>query len=538
MGNHISYETRTCEADLGAQGRIKGLQFDHKSRRYAGVPYALPPVGGRRWRKPCALPSGYAYGDTEHRPYDATSFAPPCWQKTFSSAAEQSDAVAAYSEDCLRLNIWTPVPEEGGEGQKWPVYVWLHGGWFQMGDPSQDSGMDPTELISTAGLNAVVVVVGYRLNVFGFLACEALREESKGEAAGNYGLWDQRLALEWIHDNIAAFGGDTGNVTLAGRSAGAYSVHAQVLHSLRTGSNGGRELFHRFFMCSNAIPSQPKKPSETKDQFAELCEELKISENLSDQEKLSRLRDIPPDQLVRVLGSMVNHTFRPVTDDLFIHDGIVEYQLSGSFAADFLQHGYRLLIGEVLNEETLYATYNGPAAPSMDALQAQVHNYYSRSVTDRILKHYKMPESSQLADWSTLFGNIIADGQVRAPSRLLVDSLLSHGVPIERVWRYQIGYRLSFIDEKQAPRSFGVAHAMDKPFWNFSITHGPSEDELRLMKNWIDDLVCFVQNNADRGFGTHRGNDMKVITSEGQIEVWEDKEYSRLLALGRQFAGA
>ena len=89
------------------------------------------------------------------------------------------------------------MPKDGElKGKKWPVMLWLHGEWFQMGDPSHEPGMDPTELISTGGLNAIVVEIGYRLNMFGFLACEELKEESGGEAVGNYGLWDQRLAME------------------------------------------------------------------------------------------------------------------------------------------------------------------------------------------------------------------------------------------------------------------------------------------------------------------------------------------------------
>lgn len=87
---------------------------------------------------------------------------------------------------------------------------WLHGGWFQLGDASQDAGMDPTELISTGGLNAVFVAIGYRLNIFGFLAGSALLEDSDGDAAGNSGLWDQRVAMEWVRENIHFFGGDAG----------------------------------------------------------------------------------------------------------------------------------------------------------------------------------------------------------------------------------------------------------------------------------------------------------------------------------------
>ena len=125
----------------------------------------------------------------------------------------------------------------------------------------------------------------------------------------------------------------------------------------------------------------------------------------------------------------------------------------------------RLLIGEVLNEETLYAEYNSPSAPTREALSRQIENYYAPATAERIVPYYELPETSDLQAWKSLYGNIVADGQVRAPSRYFAAQLFEHGVPIEKIWRYQIAYRLSFITDKVAPKSFGVAHAMDRPFW-------------------------------------------------------------------------
>ncbi|OLN87567.1 Thiamine transporter [Colletotrichum chlorophyti] len=228
MGNTISYEEVPVELSLGDKGKIRGLQFDDKSRRYAGVPYALPPTGEHKWRKPRPLPSIYSYRDSSGGAYDATTFNAVCPQRAFQTVKPDGGG-NRYSEDCLYVNIWTPVAKEGDKNPKWPVKLWIHGGWFQMGDPSQKPGMDATELISTGKLNAIVVAIGYRLNVFGFLAGHDLLHESNGEAGGNFGLWDQRLAAEWVRDNIAHFGGDPNNITLAGRSAGAYSAEVQML---------------------------------------------------------------------------------------------------------------------------------------------------------------------------------------------------------------------------------------------------------------------------------------------------------------------
>ncbi|KAL4965230.1 alpha/beta-hydrolase [Aspergillus stella-maris] len=541
MGNKISYTTTPIDLPLGPRGTIRGIQFDSKARRYAGIPYALPPTGEHRWKKPRPLPEGYIYSSPDGEgkgPYDATTFKPICPQKAYhvgnSNAEGGSDA---YSEDCLFVNIWTPVPSEQDENKdrKWPVMLWLHGGWFAMGDPSQEAGMDPSELISTGKLNAIVVAIGYRLNVFGFLAGPDLLSESGGKSAGNFGLWDQRLAAEWVVSNIGYFGGDPDNITLAGRSAGAYSVEAQMLFELR-GDGLEKGIYRRFFMDSNAIPAQPKSLSDAKAQSDELCEVFNIPLSSNSSEKLVILRSKTAQELVSAISTLKNHTFRPVTDDIFIHSGMVEYISSSTFATEFKKRGYKLLIGEVANEETLYSKYNAPEEANVEALKRQVGNYYAPDVTERVLKCYTLPESQDVKEWKKLFGQIIADGQVRAPSRALVHNLVANGVDIADIWRYQIAYRLSFIDESVAPMEFGVAHAMDKPFWNFSITYGPTPDECVLMEGWIKNLVAFVNDDGEFGFGTRGIEEMKAVTPEGKIEVRKDERWEELLAVGEVFA--
>lgn len=469
MGQTISYTTTEYDLDLGQKGQIRGLQYDQKARRYAGIPYALPPTGQRRWRKPIPLPPSHVYAsDDSTGPYDATRFRDVCAQKVFH-AVKSGDDHNTYSEDCLYVNIWTPVPAGPQPAEKWPVKIWLHGGWFQLGDPSHGADMDPTELISTGGLDAIVVAVGYRLNIFGFLGGSALLAEGAGASAGNFGLWDQRLAVEWVKGNIGLFGGDADSITLAGRSAGAYGVEAQMLYDFRrergVDTSGADLVFHRAFMSSNAIPAQPKTISDVDVQFDEVCTYFKIDSSLPCQARLDALRQVSTVDLVAALEHLKNHTFRPITDDIFIHSGMYEYLQSDSFAKEFQRRGCRLLIGEVANEETLYSAYNSPEEPTLEALRLQLSNYYSPELTERILKQYELPESEDLSEWKKLFGNIVSDGQVRAPSRVLVRALFANGVPIECIWRYQVNYRMSYITEKIAPLSYGVAHAMDRPVW-------------------------------------------------------------------------
>ncbi|KAH8895552.1 alpha/beta-hydrolase [Thozetella sp. PMI_491] len=540
MGQTISYESAEYTLDLGDKGKILGLQFDDKARRYAGVAYALPPTGEHRWRKPRPLPSGFCYRNEDGAAYNATRFRSVCPQKAFHVNDIDGDAVP-NSEDCLFVNIWTPVEKAGVKGKKWPVKLWLHGGWFQMGDPSQEPGMDATELVSTGGLDAIVVSIGYRLNVFGFLACKALLEESEGESAGNFGLWDQRLAIEWVKESIGFFGGDADNITLAGRSAGAYSVEAQVFYDFKLSPEATRKEnlpFHRAFMCSNAIPAQPKSLGVVEEQFEELCIFFHISDSLSGRERLQQLRTVSAGDLVEALAKLKNHTFRPVTDNLFIHPNMFEYIQGGEFAEVFKRRHFKLLIGEVLNEETLYSTYNSPEEPTLTALKHQISNYYAPETTERVLKHYKLPESDNLQEWKKTFGQLISDGQVRAPSRVLAKALVDHGVPIRDVWRYQIAYRLSFINEKVADMSYGVAHAMDKPIWNFSITHGPTEKERAFMQDWIRILVALVQDDSSYDFGTTTVDQFKVATPDASIEIRSDPRWDELVTLGQIFGKA
>ncbi|CEF84873.1 hypothetical protein FGSG_13166 [Fusarium graminearum PH-1] len=522
MGNHISYTTSEVEVNLPNAGSFKGLQFDSKSRRFVGVPYAQPPTQNLRWRKPQPFPKNHNYSS----PFDATQFGPVCPQANYSKNVSEHIPKHAYSEDCLRLNIWTPMPDPDVPNPKWPVMVWFHGGWFQVGDPSQEESMDPTELISTGRLQAIFVAVGYRLNVFGFLAGEALVEESGGEAVGNYGLWDQRLAMDWVYDNISAFGGDPENIILAGRSAGAYSVLAQTLYDFRGTDSQSR--FTRMIMYSNAIPTQPKSVQDCEEQFDELCEYFDIPQDLKGSEKLDRLRNISSDDLSSAIMELKNHTFRPVTDNLFIHSGIFDYYRDGSFAREFKKRGLKLLIGEVLDEDTLYAVTN-PPDPNIESLHVQIANYYPPHVTDRLLKHYALPQTKDKEAWQKIFGRIVADGQVRAPSRYLVDNLVRNGVDIKNVWRYLIAYRLSFINNNVAPASFGVSHAMDRPIWNYSITHNPSPEEKQLMDEWISDLRAFVNDEEDHDYGTSEATEYKVMQPQGTIGIETDGRWEELL---------
>ncbi|NJB85334.1 para-nitrobenzyl esterase [Lewinella marina] len=185
-------------------------------QRYLGIPFAAPPVGDLRWRPP--QPAADWEGV---RP--AKEFGPrPVQRYIYDDMRFRSPEV---SEDCLYLNVWTPA-KKGESGL--PVLVYFYGGGFSAG--SGDEGRYDGERLAQEGV--VVVTPNYRLNVFGFLAHPELTAESARGSSGNYGLLDQAAALQWVRDNIAAFGGDPQRITIAGESAGSMSVSLQMVSPL------------------------------------------------------------------------------------------------------------------------------------------------------------------------------------------------------------------------------------------------------------------------------------------------------------------
>jgi para-nitrobenzyl esterase len=209
-------------------GQIRG-EMSGEARRFLKIPYAKPPLGELRFKAP--VPNDPWTG-VRHE----TEFAEGCPQ------LQDQGAPASNNEDCLYLNVWSPEPAP----DRAPVMMWIHGGGNFSGAAGISvplSGSFGEEQLWFDGQyfasrnNVVLVTINYRLGPFGFFAHPALAGE--GEPVGNQGMLDQRMALQWIRDNIAEFGGDPDNVTIFGESAGAGDVCYHVA------SPGSRGLFHR-----------------------------------------------------------------------------------------------------------------------------------------------------------------------------------------------------------------------------------------------------------------------------------------------------
>lgn len=215
-----------------ANGAVQGLTLASGVRAFRGIPFAAPPVRDLRWKppQPAERWQGVLLADR---------FASQCMQaRVFGDMMFRN---AGISEDCLYLNVWAPAAARPDAGL--PVLVYFYGGGFVAGD-----GSEPRyDGESMAKRGIVVVTMSYRLGVFGFLAHPELTAESPHRASGNYALMDQAAALRWVRENIAAFGGDPSQVTIAGESAGSASVSAQMASPL------AKQLFARAIGESGAF---------------------------------------------------------------------------------------------------------------------------------------------------------------------------------------------------------------------------------------------------------------------------------------------
>ena len=217
-----------------ADGALRGEIADGVMS-FKGAPFAAPPVGDLRWREPAPVRAWSGLRD-------AVAFGPPCAQ---GASSWNSNLAAKSSEDCLYLNVWAPVVRRDKPA---PVMIFFHGGAFHGGAAEGSSMIEPSyDGAKLARRGVVVVTASYRLGMFGFLAHPQLTAESPHHASGDYALLDNIAALRWVQANIAGFGGDPGNVTALGQSAGSVAVGLLMTSPLAKG------LFQRAILHSGAV---------------------------------------------------------------------------------------------------------------------------------------------------------------------------------------------------------------------------------------------------------------------------------------------
>jgi len=402
-------------------GTLKGaISVDGKVRIFKGIPYAAPPVGPLRWKAPQPV-AGWA------SVRDATAFGPRCMQGNIFGDMVFRDS--GPSEDCLYLNVWSTVPE-GKKQPLLPVMVWIYGGGFAAGatsEPRQDG-----EMLAKKGV--VIVSMNYRLNVFGFLAHPGLAKETGRNGSGNYGLLDQVAALEWVHKNIKAFGGDPTSVTIFGESAGSFSVSGLMASPLAKG------LFQKAIGESGAFfgNSLAVEPASE----AQLAGE-KFASSLG-ASSIDDLRAKPAAELLQ--ATLKNpEGFSAVVDGVFFPDDPRAIYTAGKQVHVPLLAGWN-------RDEGSSQWFFGQDKPTADAFKAKLHDQY-KGAANALLQLY--PAATD-------------DEAIQSAGALSSDTFIAYStwkwLELQRTAGQSTVYRYEFDDAPPAMPPNGAYHSAEIEF--------------------------------------------------------------------------
>lgn len=381
-------------------GKVKGTSNDG-IHAFRGIPFAAPPVGERRWQAP-----------EPPEPWsgirDARDWGKQAWQPAVENAGMLSFVFnirnAAYrDEDCVQLNVFTP----GHDAAKRPVLVWIHGGGFQ-GGTGGTPVYDGSNLARRG--DVVVVTINYRVGALGWLNLNELTD-GRIPATGNEGLLDQIEALRWIRDNVPAFGGDPGNVTIFGESAGAMSVGALLA------SPPAKGLFHRGILISGATST-----ANTLARAVEVADGLLHKLGLSPKDDISKLIALEPEALIeaasgyRAAGGGMS--FQPCVDGAVLAEFPLDAVKRG--AAD----GIPVLVGTQRDEWRGF-TLNNPQTANLDeaGLLAEVSNNVEDAAS--LIDGYRRirGERGDSIDPTSLFAAIETDRKMRLPAIDLAEAM-------------------------------------------------------------------------------------------------------------------
>ena len=448
-------------------GQVQGLKSaDGAFEIFTGIPYAAPPVGNLRWRAP-----------QDPAPWEGvrscTEFAPMAMQPRNSEIYNSLSQIIGFhdykislrdnfrdavSEDALYLNLWRPA----GGGEKLPVLVYVHGGALQTGQPWYADYRG--EGLARRGV--IVVNFGYRLGVFGFLATEELAAEDPNGSTGNYGLMDQVKALEWVRDNIAAFGGDPDNVTIAGESAGAVCVSALCTVGQAKG------LFRRAILeSSTADAPEPQHSFRLMDEALETGQETLARFGAAD---IAALRQLDAKKLAAAAD--VNHHL--TVDGWLLPVTPYEARRQG-----------------VHNEEALLHGFNGEeGTPFILFDQAKLKNYerkvraYFKDEADGLLALYSPATDEQARRmWIDLYSAVFFTHGHYCLSR----QAIAEGVPVYEYWFTKQNGRLSAWHSGEEVYCYGNIPP-DSPLYD--------ESDRRLMDLFCSYFEAFIKTgdpNAD-----------------------------------------
>ena len=346
-------------------GQVRGrLLPEGAGAVFKGIPFAQPPVGDLRWREPMPV---VAWSGVR----DAAESGPPAAQ----AAMGWNDAFAAAGrEDCLYLDVWTPSCQPPG---RLPVMVWIHGGANIAGAGGADPLYEGAALIRHG---VVLVIVEYRVGIFGFFAHPGLTRESPHHASGNYGIMDQIAALGWVRANIARFGGDPNNVTVFGQSAGAFDIVALLTSPRADG------LFQRAIAESASLLLGT--PTPTLAQAEQAGVRLAAGLGAVGPDSLQHLRSLPAGEILR---DAAGNAGASLTTDGWVFPSPPEQVLAAG-------HGMNvpLIIGS--------AAFEFPAPGSVDDIREQIQITFGPRAP-RALSLYGVADAGRPAATSPLYGD-------------------------------------------------------------------------------------------------------------------------------------
>ncbi|WP_282692251.1 carboxylesterase family protein [Streptomyces sp. CC208A] len=413
------------------QGLLQGSALGG-AHAFLGVPYAAPPVGAWRFRPP--RPAQRWTG-----PRQATRQAPACRQFSPFGLADPT----AVSEDCLYLDVYRP--HRARPGSRLPVILWIHGGAYTQGTGTQFGGQTLARLT-----DSVVVSINYRLGRLGYLDLDGLADGNRN-GSGSWGLMDQIAALTWTRDNVAAFGGDPGNITVSGQSAGSGSVCALLASPRASG------LFSRAILQSGPC-SLLRAPS--REQARAQAESFAAAVGCPDpRSRAACLREAP----VQALETAAQNI--PVAGPAY-GDGLLPHQPSEAIASGTWNR-VPVLIGTTRAEGRFFVALSQPHLTS-DQYTAQIHAQYGPAATE-VLTRY--PLSDRV-------------GPYLAMSALMTDSLFAcPTVETARAFARQVPTYAYEFDDPASPTLLGAqvpgldmanGHSAELAYvHDFALTHTP-----------------------------------------------------------------
>ncbi len=453
-----------------ADGPVRGFALAPDVVAFRGIPFAAPPVGALRWKPPQA-PEPWT------EVLEANRFSPDCMQYRYRPQPTPT------SEDCLYINVSMPAGAKPGD--RLPVHVWIYGGAFRTGgasSPGSENLGDPADGI-------VFVSFNYRVNVFGFMAHPGLTAESPHGASGNYGLMDSIAALEWVQDNIDRFGGDPGQVTVSGVSAGAASIGYLLISPLAKG------LFHRVLMESAAgwHPQRTRKQQE----------DWSVGRFGAD---LAELRAMPAEDLLALTasdepGSRGDGTdtlgdgrsgpfsyidWLPIVDGYVVPRSDRDAWKAGAF------HVVDMLIGDNENEGYMFMQFGPPIPMERAAYEAYMRAEY-RNHAEEALQVYPVTTD---ADVAYQLGLATGDLLFQLPAREMARRMAQRN---PRVYRYHF--------TKHTSASPVAMHGQDVPYWFGNLAPGGPFDD--------SDRPLSAQMQAAKRRFIHSGD-----PNGGELPVW------------------